>query len=182
MFDDLKASLRDLISARLAPDDRRAAVAAMRDSIVRAKMALDDLRDALASTRQRLSADELELATVERRKALAEQAADADTVAIAERVARPLRERVEVFRRKIVVQTDELALAEREVSEMAHQLKLAASGGGAAAPVMATVADELEPDATLQRDFDMLARQHKRAAAEQDAETRLAELKRRMGH
>ena len=181
MFDDLKASLRDLISARMAPDDRRAAVHAMKESIVRARMALDDLRSALASTRQRLATEETELATVERRKALAEQAADAETVGIAERYARQLRERVEVLRRKADVQADELALAEREVGEMTQQLKLAASGGGAAPPRTATVADELEPDAALSRDFDSLARASARAAAEPDADARLAELKRRMG-
>ncbi len=181
MFDDLKASLRDLIGARLAPDDRRAAVAAMKDAIIRAKMALDDLRDALATTRKRLAADEAELATVERRKALAEQAADAETVAIAERFARPLRERVEVQRRKAEVQADELAIAEREVSEMTQQLKLAASGAGATPLRTATIADELEPDAALRRDLDGLSRASARASAEQDADARLAELKRRMG-
>lgn len=181
MFDDLKASLRDLISARLAPDDRRAAVHAMKESIIRAKMALDDLRDGLAQTRQRLATEEAELATVERRRALAEQAADAETVAIAERYARPLRERVEVLRRKADVQADELALAERDVSEMTQQLKVAASGGGATPPVAATVNDELEPDGALKRNFDSLSRASARAAAEQDADARLAELKRRMG-
>ena len=94
MFDDLKATLRDLISARLAPDDRRAAVVSMKDALVRAKMGIDDLRDAHAQSQQRLAVEEAELATVERRRAMAEQIADAETVAIAERYARPLRERV----------------------------------------------------------------------------------------
>ena len=181
MFDDLKATLRDLISARLAPDDRRAAVVSMKDALVRAKMGIDDLRDAHAQSQQRLAVEEAELATVERRRAMAEQIADAETVAIAERYARPLRERVEVLRRKATVQADELALAERDVKEMAQQLKLAASGGGVAAPTTATVEDAVEPDAALRRDFDVLSRASARAVAEQDADARLAELKRRMG-
>jgi hypothetical protein len=182
VFDDLKASIRDLVSARLHPDDRRAAVASMKDALVRAKMGIADIRDGLAATRQRLATEEAELATVERRRVMAEQIADADTVAIAERVARQLRERVEVLRRKADVEADELALAEREVQEMTQQLKVAASGGGAAPPMTATIADELEPDVALKRDFDALSRQNARVAAEQDADARLAELKRRMGH
>ncbi len=181
MFDDLKDSLRDLISARLAPDDRRAAVHLMKESIIRAKMALDDLRGSLAQTRERLATEETELATVERRKALAEQAADAETVAIAERYARQLRERVEMLRRKVDVQADELALAERDVLEMTQQLKVAASAAGVAPPMTATIAEELEPDAALKRDFDSMSRASARAAAEQNADARLAELKRRMG-
>lgn len=181
MFDDLKASIRDLIGARLHPDDRRAAVVAMKDALVRAKMGIADIRAGHEATVRRLATDEAELATVERRRAMAEQIADAETVAVAERYARQLRERVEVLRRKAQVEGDELALAERDVQEMTQQLKLAATGAGAGPAPTATVADELDPDQALRRDFDALARQNARAAAEQSADERLAELKRRMG-
>lgn len=180
MFDDLKASLRDLITARLAPDDRRAAVAAMKDALVHARMGLDDLRQGLAHSQQRLQSEEAELATVERRKGLAEQIGDAETVSVAERFAQHHRDRVDVLRRKAQVQVDELGLAENDVREMTQQLKLAATGAPAA-PMTATITDELEPDAALKRDLDSMSRSSKRAAAEQDADARLAELKRRMG-
>ena len=54
---------------------------------------------------------------------------DAETVAVAERFAVRHRERILVLERKIVVQRDELALAEREVQEMTAQWRSAAQGG-----------------------------------------------------
>ena len=181
VFEELKDSLRELISSRLSPDDRRAAVLDMRDALVRAKLGLDDLRSGVGQTRTRLAQEEAELATVERRGQLAEQIQDAETVAVAAKYAEHHAERVAVLRRKIEAQEAELALAERDVGEMTSQLRLAASGSTAGPSPAATVADELESAAALGRDFDAMSRAQARDARELDAEARLAELKRRMG-
>ena len=183
MFEDVKQSLRDLMGARLSPVDRRAAMSAMRDGLVHAKLAIDDLRGAVAQSRARLTADEAELAIVERRRQLADGIGDAETVSVADKFSRHLAERVDVWRRKVVVQEAELALAEREAAEMTHQLRQVASG---AVPVSgpgpaAAIRDDLEPDEALQRDIDALSRERERDVRNADAEARLAELKRRMG-
>lgn len=185
VFEELKDSLRELISSRLSPDDRRAAVHGMRDAIVRAKLGLDDLRGGVGQTRSRLTLESGELATVERRRQLAEQIQDAETVAVAVRFAAHHAERIDVLRRKLEAQEAELSLAERDIAEMTSQLRLAASGAMAGAMAGATpptaAADALDPDAALGRDFDALSRAQARDAREQDADARLAELKRRMG-
>ena len=181
MFEELKDSLRELISTRLSPDDRRAAVHGMRDALVRAKLGIDDLRSAVGQTRARLAQEESELATVERRRQLAEQIQDAETVAVASKYAEQHSERVAVLHRKLEAQDAELALAEREVGEMTQQLRVAASGAMAGPAPTATVADELDPDAALARDLDSMSRAQAREARDVDADARLAELKRRMG-
>ncbi|MBI2797264.1 MAG: hypothetical protein HYX65_11220 [Gemmatimonadetes bacterium] len=181
MFEELKDSLRELISTRLSPDDRRAAVQAMRDALVRAKLGIDDLRAGVGQTRTRLAQEEAELATIDRRRQLAEQIQDAETVAVATRYAEHHAERLAVLRRKLEAQEAELALAERDVGEMTQQLRVAASGGMPGPAPTATVADALDPDAALARDFETLSRSQAREARELDADARLAELKRRMG-
>ena len=181
VFEELKDSLRELISSRLSPDDRRAAVHGMRDALVRAKLGLDDLRGGVGQTRARLTQEEAELATVERRGQLAEQIQDAETVALAAKYAEHHAERVAMLRKKLEAQEAELSLAERDVLEMTSQLRLAASGRMASPSPAGTVADELEPDAALGREFEAMSRAQQRDAREVDADARLAELKRRMG-
>ena len=181
MFEELKDSLRELIASRLSPDDRRAAVHGMRDALVRAKLGLDDLRSGVGHTRSRVAQEETELATIERRRQLAEQIQDAETVAIAAKFAEHQTERVAVLRRKLEAQEAELALSERDVAEMTAQLRVAASGAMAGPSPAATVADELDPDGALGRDFEAMSRAQARDARELDAEARLADLKRRMG-
>jgi 2-phospho-L-lactate guanylyltransferase (CobY/MobA/RfbA family) len=127
MFDQLRESIRAL-SDRLAPEERRRVVAAMRDAMVHAKMGLQDLREGIASTEARLQSERAELETVRRRQGLAAQIGDNETVAIAERFAAQHAERVAVLESKLMVQQQELSLADRELDEMASQLRLAASG------------------------------------------------------
>jgi hypothetical protein len=83
----------------------------------------------------------------------------------------------------MAVQEDELALAERDLAAMTAQLKGAAVGvGDGPSPRAPSDADlGLPDDAPLRGELDALGRAAKRSAAEQDAEARLAELKRRMG-
>ena len=71
MFDHLKAAVQDLIQGRVAPADRRAAIADMKRALTLAKMGISDLRDGVGQTRARLEAERTQLATVQRRKTLA---------------------------------------------------------------------------------------------------------------
>jgi chromosome segregation ATPase len=166
----------------------------MRDTLVQAKMGLQDLRDSLEKSRRRLDAERRELDTVQRRKRLAEQINDAETVRLATQYEQLHAERVDVLARKLEAQESELALAERDVGQMMSELRAAASGigpaaagsGGAAA--MNAAMDEIESelggaakDSSVREEIDGLSRARARADREADAARRLEELKRRMG-
>lgn len=190
MFSDIRQALRDLLQGNVPPEGRRELLHVMKDTLVRARLALDDLREGVASTRKRLERERGELETVKRRKGLAEGIGDAETVNIASRFEAQHAERVAVLERKLEAQESELALVERELTEMTQQYRAAAAGVGAGLRSGAVpTADPagLEPEtlddtgATLNRELDGLHRAQRRAAAEADADARLAELKRRMG-
>lgn len=190
MFSDIRQALRDLLQGNVPPEGRRELLAVMKDTLVRGRLALDDLREGVAATRKRLERERGELETVKRRKGLAEGIGDAETVGIAARFEAQHAERVAVLERKLEAQESELALVERELAEMTQQYRAAAAGVGSgmrsgavpAADPTATEEESLDDaGAALHRELDGLGRAQRRAAAEADAEARLAELKRRMG-
>ncbi len=198
MFEPLRDALRGF-SARLDPDERRAATQAMRDALVHAKLGLNDLRALLAATDTRLAAERAELDTVRRRQGLAAEVSDQETVAIAERFAVQHQERVAMLETKQMVQQQELSLAERDYEEMAGELRMIQSGvapGGApgvpsgarsndagANPDRGDFTTVGADDASDDPQADPLLSPTRRTRAEReaDAEQRLAALKRRMG-
>ncbi len=183
MFDSLKQAIQDLTSGRVAPGDRRNAIADMKRAMVTAKLGVEDLRESAEVTRRRLVTEREQLVTMQRRKALAEGINDAETAALAARHEQQHSERVAVLERKLEAQEAEAALAERDLGEMMQQLKLANTGvGSGAAPSGPTDADlGLPDDAKLHSELDSLARARSRSAKDAEAEDKLAELKRRMG-
>lgn len=185
MFEQFRDSLRHL-SDRLAPDERRRVTSSMRDALVHAKLAIADLRESTRATEARLATERAELDTVRRRQGLAAQINDEETVAIAERFALQHAERVAMLESKLMVQQQELTLVEREYEEMSAQLKLAMAGvapGGVSADTMAQrEVDALLSDEPLPNDgMSPMPPRRTRAEKEADAESRLADLKRRMG-
>jgi hypothetical protein len=188
MFEQLRDALRDL-GRPTDPADRRASLAAMRDALVHARLALQDLRDAIAVTERRLATEQGELATATRRRALAAQIDDAETVAIADRFVAQHSERVRVLEQKRAAQLDELALGEREYDEMSRDLKRAMAGlplGSANAPEAAAMHEVEEFLGDRQRsaeaaELEAMARQASRAQREAEAAERLAALKRQLG-
>ena len=191
MFESLRKSLDDLLSRSTPPEERREIVSRMRDTLVQAKVGLQDLRDALEKSRRRLDVERRELETVQRRKKLAEQVGDAETVRIATQYEQMHVERVEVLGRKLEAQESELALAERDVTQMMSELRAAAAGipstGDRGSAAMKAAMDEVESDLgqgkneTLREEIDGLSRARTRADHEADAARKLEELKRRMG-
>jgi hypothetical protein len=189
MFDSFRATLRDLMDRATSPEDRRAGLARMKDTLVTARLGLDDLRRALAVTRQRLDAERRELETMRRRKKLAADIHDAETVALAEKYEAHHADRAAVLERKLEAQAAELAMVEREVAEMTTELRLAMSGApmprGAAArdAEAAAEADSVLDDggANVAQEIDAMGRARARAERDAEAERRLEELKRRMG-
>ena len=183
MFDDVRNAFRELLSRQGgSPEDRRSALAQMKETLVMARMGLDDLRKSIDVTRKRLEAERAELETVRRRKRLAEGIQDAETVTLADRFERTHAEKVAVLERKLETQEAELALAEREVGEMTAELKAANAGIFPGPRTAAPMEDPLDDgSAASQAELDALARSRQRAARDAAADERLAELKRRMG-
>src|SRR5476649_2923804 len=188
MFESLKLAIQDLLHGRVAPDNRRAAVYAMKSALVSAKLGVEDLREGVEITRRKLNTEREQLATVQRRKTLAEGINDAETVALAVKYEQQHGEHVNVLQRKLDAQEEEAQLAERELAEMMTQLKAANAGVGSntdpTAPRKGELSDEelgLPNDSKLHDELNNLARTNKRNAAEADADAKLAELKKRMG-
>ena len=187
MFDQLRDSIRAL-SDRLSPDERRRVTTSMRDAMVHAKLGIQDLRDGVTKTQERLTHERVELDTVQRRLGLAAQIGDQETVSIAERFATQHAERVSVLESKLMVQQQEVSLAERELEEMSSQLRMAMSGIAPGAShdtaahreVDAILSDDPLAADAMRATADAPTRRS-RAEREADADERLAALKRRMG-
>jgi len=167
------------------PEERRAGLARMKQTLVTARMGLDDLRGGVALTRQRLDAERRELETMRRRKGYAAGISDSETVALAEKYEAHHAERVEVLTRKLDAQEAELAIAERDVAQMTAELKQAMLGVPGTPSIDDAAAAEadavLDDSSNIARDLDAMGRARARSEREADAEQRLAELKRRMG-
>jgi hypothetical protein len=202
MFENLRRSLRDMLGGATTPEDRRAVLAQMRDTLVQAKVGLHDLREGVTQARERLEAERRELETVRRRGRLAAGIGDQETVAIAARYEVLHGEKVAVLERRVAAQEAELAVAEREVAEMTAELKRAAAGIGVSPPAADPIAGAATagggaPDGTagsvpgsettdplhdpVGSELEALARARERSARERAAEEQLAALKRRMG-
>jgi hypothetical protein len=186
MFESFRQSLNDILDRATPPEERRAVLARMKQTLVQARMGLDDLRGGVATTRQRLDIESRELETMRRRKAAATAINDAETVALAEKYETVHAERAEVLRKKLEAQEAELGMVEREVGDMTTELKQAMLGAGANP---SSIADEAraEADSVLDEgkdvaeEIDAISRAGRRSARESEAEQKLAELKRRMG-
>jgi hypothetical protein len=190
VFESLKSTIEDLLGGRVHPGDRRAVINDMKQALVAAKLGVEDLEQGVSVTRRKLDAERQGLDTVTRRKALAAGINDAETVAIAEKFEAQHRERIAVLERKLEAQEAEAALARRDYDEMLTQLKAASAGAGsvgtggapAGTPRMPNDADRgLPDDAALNAELDSMHRQRSRDEKAADADSRLAELKRRMG-
>ncbi len=184
MFENLRQSLNDLMARATKPEERRDALARMKDSLVHAKLGVEDLRTGLARTRDRVAQERRELETVRRRKTLAEGIQDRQTVELAAKYEAHHAQRVEVLERKLAAQEGELALAERELEEMTAEFKRHAIG--AVPPASTAGAPPPDPLAAetgeaAREELDALARERNRAVRDEDAARRLEELKRRMG-
>jgi phage shock protein A len=143
----------------------------------------------MVATEARLARERAELETVRRRQGLAGGIGDTETVAIAEKFAVQHGERIAMLETKLMAQQQELTVADRELDDMASQLRMAMAGvdtttHGPDASARREVDDLLNGrlDAELDSgDQDTAPARRSRAEREADAEDRLAALKRRMG-
>jgi hypothetical protein len=183
VFEDVRRALHELLHGNVPPEGRHELLGTMRETLVRARLAIDDLRASLQVTERRVIKEQAELETIQRRKRLAEGIGDAETVTVAARFEAQHQERLAVLLRKKEAQESEFALAQREVEEMTEQFKAASAGVGSGMGA-ANIPGSMQPDTeagNLEGEFNRMGRAERQAAAEADAEARLADLKRRMG-
>ena len=159
----------------------RARARMMREALVDAKVGLSQSRAARDAASAQLARERTELATVLRRGQLAAGINDAETVRLAAEYERKHTERIAVLERKLAALEQEVALVERETAEMTAQLKRLTGAGDTAAPSAPDLQGEDSPEANDLSELDSLRRSADRTAREADAESRLADLKRRMG-
>jgi hypothetical protein len=159
----------------------RARARMMREALVDAKVGLSQSRAARDAAAAQLARERTELATVQRRGQLAAGIKDAETVRLAAEYERRHTERILVLERKVAALEQEVALVERETAEMTAQLKRLSGVGDPAAPSAPDAEAENGSEASDLSELDSLRRSADRSAREADAESRLADLKRRMG-
>ena len=183
MFENLRQSLKDLADGTIPASERASVLASMRSILVQARAGVADLSAAVEKTRAKLAEEQSELETIRRRKSMAAQIGDAETVRVAGQFEEKHAGRLDLLQRKLTVQEDELRMADAEVTAMTADLKSASLGVGSGPGTRSAEkeADEILNEARdLQRDIDAIARQRNRASREAEAEEKLADLKRRM--
>jgi hypothetical protein len=184
VFDEIRQAFRELLHGNVPPEGRRELIAVMKETLVQARLAMDDLRDGVEVTRKRVERERMELETIRRRKGLAQNVGDAETVTVAERFESQQAQRLSVLEQKLSAQESELALVEHDVAEMKEQLRaaLAGVGSGMRSGSVDAMRDPLDGEKTgLEEQLNDLKRAERRAAANADADAALAELKKRMG-
>jgi hypothetical protein len=182
MFESIKARLEKLFRDH-SRSDPRAYMKGLREALLEAKVGVGAMRNALIVTERELQIERRQLADAERRGRLAADLPDAETALLAERFAIRHRERVGVLERKLTVQRDELALAEREVEEMLGQYRAGRRGTGSDAIEAAwrdlEAAGGDRPD--LAPEDERLRAESDRELKEKAVEAQLAFLKKKFG-
>jgi hypothetical protein len=181
-FDGLKARLERLFAETSEGSD-----GSLREAVIEVRAGLAAMRDALNRTERELAMEQQQQADAVRRRALAADIGDAETVDVADRFAARHQERADVLQRKLAVQRDELVLAERELEELTARYRASAAGrpsGGAPESIERawrdiTAAGGSRPDLDLEA--DLLKAEADRKLHEAAVEAQLAQLKRKLG-
>ena len=168
MFESLRARLDRFLLERTPAADPREQQQALHGALLDAKVGLGVMRDALQKAERELGLERQQLADAERRGGLAARIGDQETAEVASRFAARHSERVALLERKVAVQRDELAMAEREYESMRAEFQQARGAVGA----MPAPEPDVE-DAALRHQLD-------RAARESAADAQLAHLKRKV--
>ncbi len=126
-LDEIKAQLDRLFAGRPNRPTREQA-AGLREALVGFKVGIGELREALARSERELEAARRDMADYERRGRLALEINDAETSRIAEEYTTKARERVDLLERKVLVQRDEVTMAEREYDATMARYQAASRG------------------------------------------------------
>lgn len=186
-FARLRDRLDRLIDGATVPPTPRETAAALQQALLDLKVGLGDLRRAREATERELADERRQLADAERRGTLAAAIPDPETVRVAGEFAGRHRERVAVLERKLAVQGDEVALAEREAAELGERWREAQRGLGPSGmtPSVEAAWRGLEAAGAERPELDLeheqLRHQADRAARDQAADLQLHALKKKLG-
>lgn len=178
-LDEIKEHLDRLFAARDRTSSRQQA-AGLRDALVEFKIGIGQMRDALAKSEADLEVARKDAADYERRGQLAAGIGDAETTRVAEEYTAKMRERVDLLDRKVIVQRDELGMAERDYDATMKQFQATSRGipidaGSATGPAADATGDPGSgPSAVETAMLEQRAR-------EATVEAQLAQLKKKLG-
>jgi hypothetical protein len=179
VLEGLKARL-DRLLREGARSDPRAYAAGLKEAVLEGRLGVRAMQEALAATERELAAERQQLEDAERRGKLAAVVPDPETVLLAEKYAGRHRERAAVLERKLLVQREELALAERELAEMTSEARQASAGHPSEA-ISAAWRDLESAGATRPDEQERLQAEAERQRRETAIEAQLAYLKRKLG-
>jgi hypothetical protein len=126
-LDDIKAQLDRIFAAGTRTSSREQA-AGLRDALLEFKVGIGQLREALTRSEHELDVARRDAADYARRGQLASDIDDRETVRVAEEFTAKARARVDLLERKVIVQRDELAMAERDYEATRQQYQSASRG------------------------------------------------------
>lgn len=173
-LDDIKAQLDRIFAAGTRTSSREQA-AGLRDALIEFKVGIGQLREVLARSERELTVARSEAADYARRGQLAGEIGDQETVRIASEFTAKARERVELLERKVIVQRDELIMAERDYEATKQQFQSASRGAPLDAP---PATDPLADPERMSSTDKLMIDQRAREAA---VEAQLAHLKKKLG-
>lgn len=174
MFERLRAAVNAALDAATPPPDWRDLRGQLHRAAVEGRAAVMQLKDALAKTERELLLERRHLDDARRRGSLASDVGDEETSAVANRFVTRHSERVSVLEQKLEAQRAELALLERDVTEIVEKLRDVERRQG-----VPDHGSRVQPP--LDTDGGALEAELDRSAREADADARLRELKNRMG-
>jgi chromosome segregation ATPase len=187
VFKRLREALEAALAGATPPEDLYDLAGRMRGALVEARAGLSQMREALETTERELELARREIETADRRRALAAGIQDAETVRVAESYVARHRERADVLERKAALEREEIALAERDVTEMTRQLEEVTKRRGtidaerSSAAAWASLGRSGVDRPELDAEQEALKARMDRAAREAEADAKLDELKKRMG-
>lgn len=173
-LDDIKAQLDRIFAAGTRTSSREQA-AGLREALIEFKVGIGQLREGLVRSERELDGARREAADYARRGQLASEIDDQETVRIAAEFTAKARERVDLLERKVIVQRDELAMAERDYAATKQRLQSASRG----APLDAAPPGEAATDPGRMSSVDQLMIDQR--AREAAVEAQLAHLKKKLG-
>jgi hypothetical protein len=218
MFDNLRAAFREAVdnfnrelNRDQVPDAVDRLLQGMKKEAAEARLQLRELEDGLTQAREQARREAAEEETCRRRKEMAQEIGDEETVRVATRYCERHRARREVLEEKALALEKEIGIRREEMEEMLESIKeaqarrdvLAADAGrtqareslGAADPLfqeLDRMADKMEDSSRRQDATSEILRDLRRPDLgidldapsrpdEAEVDARLAELKRRMG-
>jgi hypothetical protein len=171
-------AFRSETEAREPEDVVAEMLGSMRREMVEQRVLISRLRDDLPVATRELEAERERLAACVRRREMAARIDDQETVRVASDYEERHRERVRVLEMKRVALEEELRVREAELEEMRRRHAEADAGRAALVAELRgstrAAASELDAEESAARRMDA-------DLAAEEAERRLAELKRRMG-